>query len=60
MDCVSGCETVRTGPCADDYGVLAECAGADPDYGCSQSGAVVVIGCEAENMQLLTCLAGGG
>jgi hypothetical protein len=59
-DCVSGCNTVRMGPCADVYTVVAECAGTDPDYACDQSGAVIVTGCEAENAELSTCLAAGG
>ena len=57
-DCVSGCNTVRTGPCAAQYSTLATCAGAHPAYTCDTGGNVTVTGCESHNSALLACLAG--
>ena len=59
-DCVNGCEMIKSGPCADQYAALSDCAGPDPQFACSERGAVVVTGCEDLNADLSTCLGGGG
>ena len=56
-ECVSGCETIRTGKCKSQYMALFECAGANPTYDCNAGGFVVVVGCEAVDSALTTCLS---
>jgi hypothetical protein len=56
-ECVKGCEAIRSGPCAPAHQTLLECAGTEPQFSCSASGAVVVTGCETENGALSNCLA---
>jgi hypothetical protein len=56
-ECVKGCETIRSGPCAAEYQALRDCAGSNPTYACTASGTVTVTGCESENTVLSSCLA---
>jgi hypothetical protein len=56
-DCVSGCETIRTGKCRDQYMALFACAGTNPSYTCNAGGFVQVVGCEAADSALNTCLS---
>ncbi len=57
-DCVSGCEAVRSGPCAVEYAALLDCGGAQPQFACDANGSVTVVGCDGANATLNTCLAG--
>jgi hypothetical protein len=56
-DCVSGCETIRTGKCRAQYMALFECAGSNPSYDCNSNGFVFVVGCESADSALNTCLS---
>jgi hypothetical protein len=54
-DCVSGCEFIRTSPCADKYIALADCGGAQPVYGCDSAGRTIIVGCESASAALYAC-----
>jgi len=57
-DCISGCETIRAGKCADKYWALYECGGAHAVYACDSAGRTVVVGCESASAALYACAGG--
>ncbi len=57
-DCVQGCTTVRSGPCAAEYEALAKCGGSNPKYDCTSQGQPGIIGCDAETTALWSCVFG--
>jgi hypothetical protein len=59
-DCVSGCESIKAGPCNPRFQTLMTCAGASPRYACDSAGAVTITGCETQYTAMVTCLQNGG
>jgi hypothetical protein len=57
-DCVSGCQSIRAGKCADKYAALLDCAGSNPTFSCTSSGMVTVAACDTLGTALYSCLAG--
>ena len=56
-ECVTGCETIRTGKCQAQYQSLFDCAGPNPSYTCDAGGLVTVVGCESQDSALNACIA---
>ena len=56
-DCVSGCETIRAGKCADKYRAVYDCGGAHPVYACDAQGRTTTVGCESLMAALYECAA---
>jgi hypothetical protein len=54
-ECENGCRTIRSA-CREQHDVLLECAGPEPEYACSENGAVVVVACMEENVELNQCI----
>jgi hypothetical protein len=55
--CLTVCERVRSGPCADRYAALFACAGPAPVYACDAHGGLTVAHCEREYESMLRCFA---
>jgi hypothetical protein len=57
-ECVTGCDTVRTGACASLFQRFMDCGGATPKYSCNTNGNVSIVGCDSESTALWTCVMG--